>query len=137
MAVKGASAIPAAWGNEPIDTLTGIDLVDKHELINKPFLITQIQFVENARNVEYVYVDCLDETGNAFRFVDSSSTGIRQQLVEHVTTLGKAGIVDSGEVFPVRLAMWRGLRVSAYKAPDGKGKMVDAKTYYLALTPAE
>lgn len=126
---------PAAWGKDEFDVLTGADLLDKSELIGQPFLITDIQFKSNNRTVNSVWVTAMDVNGEAFQFSDSSSTGIRQQLVDWLTDRKDEGIVDTGEIFSVRLAIMLGLRVSTYDATNERGKTITAKTYYLRMTP--
>lgn len=119
---------PTAWGKEPITVLTGIDLTDKANLVGAPFLITEVWFT-NQRNA-YVWVDAIDINGDRFTFSDSSSTGIRKQIIDLVTDASDAGIVDTGAHKSMRIAVPRGLRVSEYDNPAGKGK---AKTYYLNM----
>jgi hypothetical protein len=126
--------LPSAWDAEGVEQLDGYDLIDKNELIGKPFLVTNIRFTTNERGVEYVYVDALDAAGDPFQFNDSSSTGVREQLVRHLTDRDKAGAVETGEDVPVRLAFFNGLRKSEYYVKDERGRDKLTRTYYLTLS---
>jgi len=125
---------PAAWGDaSTIETLTGVDLLDKAELVKVPFLIEEVQFRTSNSGVEQVWITALDVDGNSVQFTDSS-TGVRKQLVKYFEDNNKAGVIDTGETVPMRLAVPRGLRVSKYpKKVDGKIREV--KTYYLTVLP--
>lgn len=126
---------PAAWGDaSTIETLTGIDMLDKAELVGKRFLINEVQFRTSNTNVEQVWITALDEAGESFMFSDSS-TGVRKQLVKYFEDKNNAGVVDTEEKVPLRLAVPRGLRVSTYPAKDARGKTVQGKTYYLTVLP--
>lgn len=128
---------PAAWGKDAFDVLTGTDLVDKAELVNKPFLITTVQFKMNDRKVESVLITALDVDGTPFSFSDSSSTGVRAQLAQYLVDSDNAAVIETHEPLVLRLAVMLGLRVSEYDATNERGKTVKAKTYYLRMTPAE
>lgn len=125
--------LPTAWDAEGVVQLDGFDIVDKKDLIGKPFLITGLEFKPGANGVEYVYVDALDAAGAPFQFNDSSS-GVRAQLVRFVGDIGKADAVTSGELVSVRVAILGGLRVSEFEVKDERGRDKLAKTYYLTLS---
>lgn len=120
---------PEAWGD--VDFIEGADLVDKAELVGKSFLITGIRFEKNSRGIEYVYVEAEDEAGEEFDFNDSSTSGVKAQLMTYLESRGATVNVESGEVHDVKIAVPRGLRVSTYEVQDMRGKTKTAKTYYL------
>jgi hypothetical protein len=123
--------LPSGWN--AADQLDGLDLVDKGELIGKPFRITSVSFEENARGVSYVYVDAEDANTNGFTFNDSSS-GVRAQLVAHLTRIGQDKIIDTGDALELSVVIPRGLRMSEYEVKDDYGKTKKARTYYLTTS---
>ncbi|WP_333759248.1 hypothetical protein [Streptomyces sp. ISBFB 2968] len=123
-------SITTAWGQD-VDFIEGADLVDKAELIGKAFLITGIRFERNARGVEYAYIEAEDEAGEEFDFNDSSTSGVKQQLVTYLESRHTPADFTTGEVHDVKIAVPRGLRVSTYEVQDMRGKTKMAKTYYL------
>ena len=126
--------IPAAWGDaDTIETLTGIDLIDKAELVNVPFLIEEVSFRTSATDVDTVWITAQNVEGDLFQFTDSS-TGVRKQLVKYFEDKNQAGAVDTDEPIPMRLAVPKGLRVSKYPKMI-RGKEQTVKTYYLTVLP--
>ena len=124
--------LPTAWNTS--DQLDGLDLVDKAELVGKPFRITGVSFETNQRGVSYVYVDAEDADGEGFTFNDSSS-GVRAQIVQHLTKTGQDAVIDQpGDVLTLSLVIPRGLRVSEYEVKDERGKAKTARTYYLTTS---
>ena len=122
--------LPESWGTD-VDFIAGADLIDKADLVAKPFLITGVRFEKNARSVEYVYVEAEYPDGETFEFNDSSTTGVKQQLTTYLASKDIAADNSTGEVIPVKLAIPRGLRLSTYEVTDQRGKAKMAKTYYL------
>lgn len=118
------------WGTD-VEYIQGADLVDKAELVDKPFLITGIRFEENARGIEYAYVEAEFEDGEEIDFNDSSTSGVKHQLMTYLESRGITPDLESGELHEVRVAVPRGLRVSTYEVTDMRGKPKMAKTYYL------
>jgi hypothetical protein len=123
-------SINTTWGTD-VDFIEGADLVDKAELVDKAFLITGIRFEKNARGVEYAYVEAEDESGEEFDFNDSSTSGVKQQLITYLESHGATIDYTSGQIHDVKIAVPRGLRVSTYEVQDMRGKTKTAKTYYL------
>lgn len=120
----------AAWGAD-VDFIEGADLVDKAELVGKAFLITGVRFEKNARGVEYAYIEAEFEDGEEIDFNDSSTSGVKQQLITYLESRGQTVDYATGEVHEVKIAVPRGLRVSTYEVQDMRGKTKTAKTYYL------
>lgn len=126
--------LPSSWSDTPL--LDGLDLVAKHELVGtaedpKTFRILGVWFETNKDNINFVYVDAENVKGERFCFNDSSS-GVRAEIVQYLTERGMDTVVDTGERVDIKLVIPRGLRVSAYKAQDGRtGRTVEARTYYL------
>lgn len=126
--------MPRNW--QDAETLEGYDFEDKANLVGEPFLITDVEFYTNDKGVAMVNVDAEKADGAQFRFNDSS-TGVYAQLREH---LGKrVGDIEDGTVFPMRLVVPKGLRVSTYGL-DKQNNIVDVndtravkkpRTYYL------
>lgn len=130
---------PGAWGEEPVEQLAGLDIVDKEELVGVPFLVTQVSFRSNTREVSFCTIDAIDKDGNAFSFQDTSSTGVRAQIVRWLEDHDAEGVVASGEFYSLRLAFPLGLRVSRFLADvkderTGKIKQQPAKVFYLTMT---
>jgi hypothetical protein len=123
------SNLPTAWGDA--EQLDGPNLLDKADLVGKPFRITTVYFTVNASGVAYVYADAENVEGETFTFNDSS-TGVRQQLVAHLEKIGRGHIIASGEEQELNLVIPQGLRVSEYEIPGQKGKK--ARTFYLTTS---
>lgn len=119
-----------AWGRD-VEVLDGLDLLDKTELVGKPFLIETVWFEVGQRSVEYVYVEGQLENGTTFMFNDSSS-GVRAQLEAYLQ--GKGRLPEVGQRVPLRLVVPKGLRFSTYNVIDERGREKPAKTYYLTAS---
>lgn len=114
-----------------VEELDGLDLINKTELIDVPFLITGVHFETNNSGVQAAYIDGVREDGTTFQFYDSS-TGIKAQIVSYLTEKELGHVLDSGETAEVQLGVRGGLRYSDYEtAPDARGKTRQARTYYL------
>lgn len=118
------------WGSD-VEILDGLDLLDKAELVDRPFLIQSVWFETGQRNIEYVYVQGEFEDGTEFTFNDSSS-GVNKQIESHLA--GKEIKPELGQVVPLRLVIPRGLRFSEYDVRDDRGRDKKAKTYYLTTS---
>lgn len=118
------------WGSD-VEILDGLDLLDKAELLDRPFMIESVWFESGQRNVEYVYVQGQFENGDGFTFNDSSS-GVYKQLESYLNS--KESKPEIGQVVPVRLVIPRGLRVSEYMVQDDRGREKKSKTYYLTTS---
>jgi hypothetical protein len=122
-----------AW--DSADQLDGLDLIDKSNLIDIPFRITGLYFQENNSGVSICYIDGERQDRSTFTFSDSS-TGVRAQLVQYLTSKGLDAVVETGDYQEISLVAPSGLRVSEYEIGDrgrpGKTRM--AKTYYLTTS---
>jgi hypothetical protein len=126
-------ATPIDWdGVDGALVLDGADIVDKSELVNRPFLITGIKSSVNSRQVHTMFVEATPKDGDPVTFTDSSSTGVREQLMKYLVTINKGDVLD--EWVDVKIVAPKGLRVSKYTATDNRGKEVPAKTYYLTTS---
>lgn len=123
--------LPAAWSNET--ALDGLELVAKQELVGVPFLITAVWFETSKTGVEYVYLEA-ETVNKEYVTFNDSSTGVRAQVIEHLERIGKADVKDDGSVYPLRLVIPRGLRVSEFEVRDDRGRMKMAKTFYLTTS---
>jgi hypothetical protein len=123
------------WGGEQSEVLAGADLVDKAELLGRPFRIRGFKFTHNEKqNIGYVYVEAeWEPDGERFQFNDAS-TGIRQQVEAYFDSKGWK--VELEKWVDVKIVAPKGLRKSEYDAFDGRGKPVRAKTYYLTTSGA-
>lgn len=118
------------WG--AAETLDGLEIRDKAELLERPFLIESVWFEVGSRNVEYVYVQAQFENGETFTFNDSS-TGVRAQIEAYLKS--KDRNPEIGQVVPaLNLIIPRGLRFSQYEVTDERGRNKLAKTYYLTTS---
>lgn len=118
------------WAGDSVEVMELDDLVDKAELVDVPFRIDYVWFTQNARDIEYVYLDVFTKEGAHVTFNDSSTTGVRAQIEEHLRTKGITPKLD-GEKHPLRVLCPRGLRVSRYEITDERNRTRQAKTYYL------
>jgi hypothetical protein len=126
------TAIPAAWGTEPIETFAGHDLTEKKELVGVPFLITGVEIERNEeRGYDIAYVYAIDVNGTEFEFSDTSNTGVRTQVQAYMAEKGIDPAPGAGHK-PFRLAVMKGLRVSEWKAVNEEtGKNETRSVYYL------
>jgi hypothetical protein len=126
--------LPAAWAET--ETLEGLDLVNKAELLDTPFRISAIWFQTNEAGVHYVYVEAEKTNGEEITFNDSSS-GVRAQIISFLSAKGQDAAVDTAtadEPYALELVVPRGLRVSEFMARDERGREKPAKTYYLTTS---
>lgn len=132
--------LPTSWldGSEN-ETLEGLDLADKEDLKGVPFRILGVQFRISKKNYQMVVVDVETAQGEEFSFQDSSSTGVRAEIVEILEKKERDDVVDSGEYFSFLkpIVIPRGLRVSEYDPSEtlgGRGRTRPGekrRTYYL------
>jgi hypothetical protein len=128
--------IPNDWQNDAV--LDGLDLIDKNEIVGETFRIIGCRFENNKDNVSLCYIDGERTDGTQFTFQDSSSTGVRHQVVTYLKMHELDAGIDTGEYIEFRLVAPKGLRVSRYDAPvrgaNGQpipGKTRPASTFYL------
>lgn len=134
-AVTTDAAIPAAWGDEPIDEFNGHNLTDKADLIGVPFLIigTEIERTD-GKDYDVAYVYALDTNGTEFEFSDTSSTGVRAQVQGMLAEKGLPPHAGAG-FQALRVKIMGGLRPSEFSVVDDEtGKKRKATTYYLTAS---
>lgn len=124
------TTLPAAWAGAEVDEFNGHDLTDKASLIGTPFLIIGAEFEHSTRDYDIAYVYALDENGTEFEFSDTSTTGIKTQIMAYLDAKGVEYTIGGGFV-PMRAVVRKGLRVSEFEATDKYGQKRMAKTYYL------
>lgn len=115
-------------------TLAGVDLWHKTELEGKLFRIREVEIRRRASDqVEIGKFTVELPDGNFAQFQDSSSTGCLFQIKEHLTDVGLAAAIDSGEKVAVAVICPRGLRASRYKRadPNRPNRQIEAVTHYL------
>lgn len=122
--------VTSAWGAD-VELLDGVEIVDKAELVGKPFLITQVWLDMGSNEVLYLYVNGVHQDGSTFTFNDSSTTGVKAQMLQHLVSKGID--LQPGAVQDVKIVIPRGLRVSVYDVSD-LGRTKRAKTYYLTTS---
>jgi hypothetical protein len=118
--------IPAEF--EGFSTLEGLDLIDKADLVGKPFGITAVRLRTNERDILFAEVEVVTMDADTWAFNDSS-TGVRDQLLKVLEAQGHEISADTAW-YEIKLFVPNGLRVSAYEVED-HGKTKKAKTYYL------
>lgn len=121
------------------DVLDGLDVLDKAELIDVPFLITGVYTKTNARGIHFVWVDGQFRDGRPFTFNDSSSTGVRAQILDYLDKKGLS-LTSDEDYAEIRLRAPNGLRLSEYDSDvviNGQvipGRKQRSKTYYLTVS---
>lgn len=121
---------------EEVEVLTGLNIVDKATLVDKPFIITGVRVMETKPNddgeiFEYVQVEAKISKTEKVTFQDSS-TGVKAALI----TLLKDRFNWNGEMnewYDFKFGCPQGLRVSPFKK-NVKGHMVDSQTYHLTFS---
>jgi hypothetical protein len=126
--MSASANVPGVWGTA--EELTGIELVDKAELIGVPFCITAVWFTENQRSIEYAYVEGMRVDGTVFTFNDSSS-GVKAQIESILQGKGVDTVPTEEAPYEFRLIIPKGLRKSEYEVKDERQRTKIAKTYYL------
>lgn len=130
-AVTDRAKLPFGANAEVLDEL---QILDKAELVGKPFIIETVMVYTNDRNIEHMDVDIRVENGETFTFKDSSSTGVKHQILGALA--GKGVELTAGELydFPVPIFCPEGLRVSHYEVEDHRGAKKMARTFYLTTS---
>ncbi len=133
--------LPKGW--DDAEEFHGLDVRDKSTLIGVPFLITAVWFHTNRNadpEIHYVNIDAEDATGAPFTFNDSSSTGIRKQIMDRLKETGRDHVIDAeGEILPLRMVIRNGLRVSEFDVmvvnpESGRRERRRANVYHLTLS---
>lgn len=133
--------LPKGW--DDAEEFHGLDVRDKASLIGVPFLITAVWFHTNRNSdpeINYVNIDAELADGTPFTFNDSSSTGVRKQIMDRLRESGRDHVIDSeGEVLKIRMVIRNGLRVSEFDVmvinPEtGRRERRKANVYHLTLS---
>lgn len=132
-----ADATRNAWGVE-VETLAGVDILQKSELIDVPFLVTAVKFTINASQTEFAWIEGKRQDGSGFTFNDSSS-GVKAQITAYMTERGMdVATLDTWVDFPKGLVIPKGLRVSEYEVDvlNQRNQMETktVKTHYLTTS---
>ena len=134
-----APSVPAAvgeWGGEQIETLAGMEVVDKPNLQGVTHLITGYKFTYNtAKRISYVW--CEFETspgGERKNYNDSSATGVRFQMEEFHNAKNPGKPFELDTWYDTRLLVPQGLRESEFDTKDERGNKVRGRAFYLTLT---
>jgi len=107
---------------------------DKTELLGVPFIIREAWLHMNAAGVEFLYMNVETENDGNKTIADSSTTGVKAQVLDQLRKLNVIAddfTTETGKV-PASLFAPRGLRVSEYDVTDRRGKNKKAKTFYVA-----
>lgn len=125
--IEGA---PASWGDVPL--LAGLSLIEKDELVGRPFLVRAVENSLAAEGYPRVRVEIEFIDGTAVMFQDSSGTsGVRPEIEELLTKRGKGEEALMDEWIQIKFICPDGLRVSPYEKPDNRGVMRKGRTFYL------
>lgn len=126
-------AVTSVWGNEPVEVLAGVDLVQKAEMVGVPFKVTGFKFTHNpASNIGYVYVEFEITPGGERRMFNDSSTGVRQQMEEFAGAKGLK--IELEKWYDTAILAPKGLRVSEYDTKDERGRDTKGRTFYLTTS---
>lgn len=132
---KTADALTATWGDESVETLGGMEVVDKATLREVPFLITGYKFTYNeTRKISYAW--CEFETtpgGEKKSFNDSSASGVRFEIEEihNAKHPELKGEIKLEEWYDLRLLCPQGLREFEFDTTDNRGNKVRGRAFYL------
>jgi hypothetical protein len=125
----------AAWGDELVETLGGMEVVDKPVLLGVTHKITGYKFTYNeTRQISYVW--CEFETtpgGDKKVYNDSSAQGIRFQMEEFHEKKHPGEPFELDKWYDTALLAPQGLRYSEFPAKDNRGKDVTGRAFYLTL----
>lgn len=114
------------------EVLAGVDVLDKAELVNVPFVVTGIKITVNSRDIVTAWVEGQRRDRTKFTFIDTS-TGVKAQVDNYLAEHDLAGTLDEWINIKPFIAP-RGLRVSNYEVKDERGKTRPARTYYFTTS---
>jgi len=134
--VTDPTAVPTdEWGGEQVETLGGMEVVEKSTLLGVTHKITGYKFTYNEnRQISYVYCEFETSPGGPRKFYnDSSSTGVRFQMEEFHTAKHPGEKFELETWYDTALLVRDGLRISEFPAKDNRGKDVTGRAFYLTL----
>lgn len=120
----------AAQGEDLIE-IESERIAQKDDLIDVPFVIRRVSLHVSSKGVEYAVLDVETITGDELRIMDSSSTGVRHQVLSKLSD-EQIDHFASGGTVPTRFLARNGLRVSEYDTPDNFGRIKRSRTFYIA-----
>jgi hypothetical protein len=125
----------ATWGNDTVETLAGLNLIEKPNLKGVPFLITGYKFTYNeSRKISYVYVEFETKPGGEREmFNDSSANGVRLEVEEFHNAKNPGKPFELDRWYDTRILCPGGLRDSEYDVPGGdeRGRPARGRSFYL------
>lgn len=129
---QAAAAVTVDDGDSVM--LVGADLIDKTEVEGKPFKIVALKNEISATSGALgVWFEIEFPDGETAMFNDYGK-GMRAQIDPYLASIDRAGVMDEWIDLPKPINCPRGVRISRYEAPDGRGKMQPAKTAYLSTS---
>jgi hypothetical protein len=134
MVANSKNDTPAAtWGGEAVETLAGLNLIEKPNLKGIPFCITGYKFTYNeSRKISYVYVE-FETTpgGDRQMFNDSSANGVRLEVEEFHNAKNPGKPFELDRWYDTKFLCPQGLRDSEYDTTDERGRPVKGRSFYL------
>jgi len=129
--VQDKTPAPATW--DDAETLTGMDVEEKANLIAVPHLITGYKFTYNEkRRISYVWCEYeLTPGGERKVYTDASATGVRFKMEELHDAKHPGEPFELDKWYDIRLLVPRGLRRSEFDAKDDRGRDVKGQAFYL------
>jgi hypothetical protein len=129
------AAPTAEWGGEQIETLGGMEVVDKPILLGVTHLITGYKFTFNpTKQISYVWCEFETTPGGPKKtYNDSSAQGVRFQMEEFHEAKHPGEAFETDKWYDTRLLVPQGLRYSEFPAKDSRGKDVIGRAFYLTL----
>jgi hypothetical protein len=124
------------WGGEQIETLGGMQVVEKSTLLGVTHLITGYKFTYNERR-KISYVWCEFETspgGEKKTYNDASATGVRFQMEQFHDAKHPGENFLLGEWYDTRLLVPQGLRDFEFETKDERDRPVRGRAFYLTQT---
>jgi hypothetical protein len=122
---------PTTW--DDAETLTGLDVEDKPNLVGVPHLITGYKFTYNeGRKISYVWCEYeLTPGGERKNYNDSSATGVRFAMEEFHNAKNPGKPFELETWYDTRLLVPKGLRRSEFDTKDERGRDVKGFAFYL------
>lgn len=123
------------WGGEQIETLGGMEVVDKPMLAGVTHVITGYKFTYNeTRKISYVWCEFESSPGGDRKvYNDSSSTGVRFQMETFHESKHPGKPFDLDTWYDTKLLVPQGLRENEFDTTDNRGQKVRGRAFYLTL----